>query len=87
MPEWTEVLQLEYGEKTKTNKTNKKKNSMWLSSRFVWKSSLIILRENIYMDTTFHALLFVIPIYGKCNPLSILLNKIETGCWDSDGDG
>ena len=25
MPEWTEVLQLEYGEKTKTNKTNKKK--------------------------------------------------------------
>ena len=57
-----------------------------MSSRFFWKSSLIILRENIYMDTTFHALLFVIPIYGRCNPLSILLNKIETGCWDSDGD-
>ena len=57
-----------------------------MSSRFFWKSSLIILRENIYMDTTFHASLFVIPIYGKCNSLSILLNKIETGCWDSDGD-
>ena len=57
-----------------------------MSGRFVWKSSLIILREDIYMDTTFHALLFVIPIYGKCNPLSILLNKIETGCWDSNGD-
>ena len=57
-----------------------------MSSRFFWKSSLIILRENIYMDTTFHALLFVIPIYGKCNPLSILLNKIGIGCWDSDGD-
>ena len=76
MPEWTEVLQFQCGKK--------KKNG--LSIRFVWKSSLIILRENIYMDTTFHALLFVIPIYGKCNPLSILLNKIEIGCWDSDGD-
>lgn len=51
-----------------------------MSSRFFGKSSLIILRENIYMDTTFHALLFVIPIYGKCNPLSILLNKIGIGC-------
>ena len=42
--------------------------------------TVVILRENIYMNTPFHALLFVIAICGKYNPLSILLNKMGTGC-------
>lgn len=77
MPEWTEVLQLEYGKKTKNKK--KKKEKQYVQSVFL-KIVSNYFEENIYMDTTFHALLFVIPIYGKCNSLSILLNKIETGC-------
>lgn len=77
MPEWTEVLQLEYGKKTKNKK--KKKEIQYVQSVFL-KIVSNYFEENIYMDTTFHALLFVIPIYGKCNPLSILLNKIEIGC-------